>query len=174
MNHEFDIHIEWEGPFSYKDALTQKSEKDYGIYQIYGWHPVYGSDVLLYIGKADHQHFGVRLGQETWWPLMPDAQRTSVYLGRFAGVITPADKKWGSMITKAERLLIFAHAPAHNARKSIQSIDPDLHDVHIYNWGLHRDLLPELSGSRWTTRLGDMPGYHVFDTADMREEEGEQ
>ena len=168
MTHNFDIHIEWKGPFLFQDALSKKSEQDYGIYQIYGWHPVYGGDVLLYIGKADHQHFGVRLSQETWWTTMPDAQRITVYLGRIAGIATPEDLQWGQMISKAERLLIYAHAPAYNAQKSIHSIDADLHDVHIYNWGLHRDLLPELSGSRWTSRLGEMPGYHVFDTSDAR------
>lgn len=168
MNHELDIHIGWEGPFSFSDALTKSAKKDYGIYQIYGWHPVYGSDVLLYIGKADRQHFGARLKQESWWTLMPDAQRTMVYLGRLSGVVTPNDEVWSDLIGKAERLLIYAHAPAHNAQKSIHAIDADLHTVHIFNWGRHRDLLPELSGSRWTSRLDKMPGYHVFDTADVR------
>ena len=166
MNHDIDIHIEWEGPHSFSEALTKKSEKDYGIYQIYGSHPIYGSDVLLYIGKADIQYFGVRLSQEDWWMEMPDAGRITVYLGRLAGTTTPVDEVWGSLITKAERLLIYAHVPAFNAQKSIRSIDDDLFNVHVFNWKRYRNLFPELSGSRWTSRLGEMPGYHVFDTTE--------
>jgi len=166
MNHDIDIHIEWEGPHSYKEALSKTNETDYGVYQIYGQHPIYGSDVLLYIGKAEIQHFGVRLSQEKWWNDMPDAEKITVYLGRLAGVLTPIDPVWGERISKAERLLIYAHVPAFNVQKSIKSIDEDLYNVHVFNWKRYRDLFPELSGSRWTGRLGEMPGYHVFDASD--------
>jgi hypothetical protein len=59
------IHIYWEGLFTL-DQLTeiQDNTRDYGVYQIYGGHPVYGSNVLLYIGKADRQTFGTRVSQE--------------------------------------------------------------------------------------------------------------
>ena len=62
------FHIDWDGPFrlSELNALTDE-EKDYGIYKIYGNHPVYGNSVLLYIGKADQQTIGKRVSQENWW-----------------------------------------------------------------------------------------------------------
>lgn len=45
------IQILWDGPYSITDLVKLKNEEiDYGIYQIYGNHPVYGNDVLLYIG----------------------------------------------------------------------------------------------------------------------------
>jgi hypothetical protein len=45
------IHIEWEGPYSLSQLDTLNDlRKDYGLYQIYGHHPIYGSNVLLYIG----------------------------------------------------------------------------------------------------------------------------
>jgi len=56
------IHIQWEGPYSYQEIKDLKNENnDYGIYQIYGGHPIYGSGALLYIGKAQLQTFGIRL-----------------------------------------------------------------------------------------------------------------
>lgn len=58
MNTELIIHIEWDGPFKL-DQLSElnNTDIDFGIYQIYGSHPIYGADVLLYIGKADRQTF---------------------------------------------------------------------------------------------------------------------
>ncbi|HDR7669617.1 TPA: hypothetical protein QCX97_003504 [Bacillus wiedmannii] len=45
------IQILWHGPYSITDLVKLKNEEiDYGIYQSYGNHPVYGNDVLLYIG----------------------------------------------------------------------------------------------------------------------------
>jgi hypothetical protein len=50
------IHLQWEehkwDDFNFSDF---NSEKDYGIYQFYGDHPVYGENTLLYIGKARDQ-----------------------------------------------------------------------------------------------------------------------
>lgn len=51
------IHIDWDGPYTLdqlKDLMDSKTEK--GIYQVYGFHPVYGKDVLLYIGKTEVRH----------------------------------------------------------------------------------------------------------------------
>ncbi|PDY89324.1 hypothetical protein CON09_19950 [Bacillus anthracis] len=45
------IQILWDGPYSITDLVKLKKEKiDYEIYQIYRNHPVYGNDLLLYIG----------------------------------------------------------------------------------------------------------------------------
>ncbi len=42
------INIKWEGPKNLEEAQKKEnSKKDYGVYQIYGFHPVYGSNVLL-------------------------------------------------------------------------------------------------------------------------------
>lgn len=45
------IQLKWEGPFRIEDLRSLNNyETDYGIYQIYGNHLVYGENVLLYIG----------------------------------------------------------------------------------------------------------------------------
>ncbi len=156
------IHIEWKGPFPLTDAGTLTGPSDYGVYQIYGGHPVYGNSALLYIGLAAAQYFGVRIPQEQQWLYNRDAGRVEVYVGRLAGSETPADNVWDSHIRLAERLLIYAHSPPMNTQKSLSSLEKDLQFVRILNWGRHRDLLPEVSGARWTSRMDNIPSYHEF------------
>src|SRR6266478_2297082 len=117
------IHIEWKGPFPLTDAGTLTGPSDYGVYQIYGGHPVYGNSALLYIGLAAAQYFGVRIPQEQQWLYNRDAGRVEVYVGRLAGSETPADNVWDSHIRLAERLLIYAHSPPMNTQKSRCSLE---------------------------------------------------
>lgn len=168
MLHEFEIHLEWRGPLSLAEARVCNGDSDWGVYQIYGFHPTYGSDVLLYIGKAVRQTFGSRLGQEKWWDHLPDAEHLKVYLGSLAGEVAPDDETWNRSIDLAERLLIHVHRPAWNAQKGIENFDADLHQVHVFNWGNHRSLLPEASGARWTKRLDSIEKWKVFKSADPR------
>lgn len=154
------IHILWDGPHSFEDATRLDGEQDYGVYQIYGCHTVYGSDALLYIGKAVKQTFGKRIKEEKEpWKYNWDARRIAVYVGR---VITDSlstvktHEQWADWVGAAEELLIYAHAPACNS-KNIQSINYKLLPFHVLNWGSFRDLLPEVSGHRWTYKndVGD-------------------
>jgi hypothetical protein len=155
------IQIQWEGPFNLIDlpSLTN-GEFDYGIYQIYGKHPVYGKDVLLYIGKADYQTLGKRISQENWLNTN-DASNNKIYVGRLHGTITPPEELWSKEIDLAERFLIYVHKPAYNARSISSLPDFEIQDIHILNWGSHRDLLPEISGLRYSTKLDDV-GYELY------------
>jgi hypothetical protein len=173
MNHETTIHLEWDGPLTLEDAKSSNTDGDWGIYQIYGCHPVYGTDVLLYIGKAEGQHFGKRLSQEWWWNYLPDVNETKIYLGRLAGERAPDDDTWNKHIDRAERLLIFAHRPAWNSQMNLGSLDQELQDVQVFNWGCHRSLLPELSGFRWTSRSHSMKNYHTFKNEEPRFQNGD-
>ena len=67
------IHLEWEGPTPLEAVSGLREASDYGVYQIYGAHPVYGSNCLLYIGWAVSQHFGVRVPQQQEWLCNHDA-----------------------------------------------------------------------------------------------------
>ena len=157
------IHIDWDGPYSFSKLDELKNDKiDYGIYQIYGGHPVYGSNKLLYIGKADTQTFGVRISQERWY-WNNDAESVQIYVGRLAGEKTPNLEIWSKQISLAEKLLIFAHAPAYNSQ-NINSIrnEKELYNLHILNWANHRDLMPEISGARWTSKYDDMK-YELYE-----------
>ncbi len=55
-----EIDIWWEGPFDQDEIIDNDIDKNFydntadkiGLYQIYGTHPLYGNDVLLYIGRT--------------------------------------------------------------------------------------------------------------------------
>ncbi|WP_248283808.1 hypothetical protein [Ureibacillus chungkukjangi] len=158
------IQIDWEGPYSL-ETLTDLQDifQDYGIYQVYGKHPVYGKDVLLYIGKADKQTLGKRVLQENWWDTN-DSKHLKIYAGRLAGEQTPADEIWSKEIDLVERFLISVHKPAYNSKSLWLIRDVEFQDLHILNWGDYRDLLPEISGLRWTSRL-DTSEYNIYSYA---------
>lgn len=111
---------------------------------------------------AAAQEFGKRIPQERHWLDNRDAGRVEVYVGRLAGTRTPDDEGWDRQIRQAERLLIHAHAPPMNVQKSLAALATELRDVHVLNWGYHRDLLPEISGFRWASVGDDFPDYAEF------------
>ena len=160
------IHVQWEGPFSYAEALALRDDvSDYGVYQIYGSHPVYGSDVLIYIGKADSQTFGIRFSQEDWHYTNQDSSRVTVYVGRLSGYNgTPELNKWSMQIAHVERLLIVSHWPAWNSSGLNVQFGKELHHTHILNWGQHRDLLPEVTGARYSDRFDSAENYEAYKT----------
>ena len=115
------VDIDWEGPFSITydraddcyllDQIPSELLLSSGIYQIYGRHPVYGKDVLLYIGetKADgnSRSFSKRLAEHLNERVrFFNHTNLSVHFG-------PLDLP-DSVIQKVESILIFCHAPALN------------------------------------------------------------
>ncbi len=87
-------------------------------------------------------------------------------MGRLAGERTPSDEEWSNKIDLAEKLLIYTHAPAGNSQ-NIASIGSEplkrLQDIHILNWGNHRNLMPEVSGIRWATEY-DETKQNIFES----------
>lgn len=159
------VHLQWEGPYTWEGKGDLNKPSDYGIYAIYGCHALYGVDTLLYIGKASKQTFAVRLSQEVDWMWERDFQRMTIYVGRLHGWAgTPSVAAWEDQIDRAEKLLIVAHMPAYNAQKGIDRDDPRLQELHILNWGCHRNLLPEVSGWRHSSKYDDENGYKAFTT----------
>lgn len=159
------IQIHWEGSYKLKELpMLMNDETDYGIYQIYGTHPVYGNDVLLYIGKADYQTLGKRISQENWL-YTNDSNNHKIYVGRLHGSKPLNDEIWSTYLDLAERLLIYTHKPAYNARSISSFPDKELQGIHVLNWGHYRSLLPEVSGLRWTSKLDDVE-YEVFKVQD--------
>ncbi len=158
------IHIQWDGPYNLDRVKSLRDDfTDYGVYSVYGTHPVYGSNVLLYIGMANQQTFGVRLAQETGWQFNQDAARLEVHVGRLYGYEgTPSNEQWAEQIRLAEKLLILAHWPAANSSGLNVQLKQDVYDLHIFNWGNHRNLLPEVSGARYSDRYAESIGYAAY------------
>jgi hypothetical protein len=119
------VHIDWDGPFSIKEVQSKNGKDDYGVYQIYGNHPIYGYGVLLYIGKAVDQTFGQRINQEeekgSKWLSDKDYRRVEIYTGTVDENETGME--WETVTDLVEKLLIYSHQPACNS-SSINSI-PD-------------------------------------------------
>ncbi len=145
-----EIHINWYGPYSLLEVYElENTQTDFGIYQIYGSHTIYGSNVLLYVGKAVLQTFGVRIRQESWEG-NKDSGNIEVYVGRLGKSSQCSIEEWQSQITKAENLILYACAPARNS-SNIVSLRQGHEHIHIFNWGQYRDLLPEISGKRYSS-----------------------
>lgn len=177
MNDIEEIRIEWDGPYSLNDIgyvenketyttvniELNDTKKDFGIYQVYGNHPIYGNDVLLYIGKADKQTFAKRLSQEGW-ENNRDYKNIKFYIGRLFLVDEqkhPSREQWSDMIVKAESMLIYAHSPAGNS-SNIRTIDRDenklkeFYNLRIFNYSCYRSLMPEISGEMW------VKGFNIY------------
>lgn len=124
------VRIIWEGPLEPTEAYSRNGNGDYGIYQVYGQHVVFGRDSLLYIGLARDQKFGERLRQQHYW--IEDISEPSIYLGRLHDDDTLDDDDWYDRVADCEQLLIFWHSPPYNLR-SISSYDGSF--VRIQNHG---------------------------------------
>lgn len=165
------IHIQWDGPFSPSklDTLCD-TNRDYGLYAIYGHHSVYGSGVLLYIGKARDRTFGQRIPEEKWdTGSMEDPAHVEIYVGRLKGQSTPPESEWKRSIDLAEKLLIHTHGPAYNmtCMQAVPENDQDVRNTRVFNWGRHRDLRHEVSGQRWTSAANETASYQVYDRSKL-------
>ncbi len=108
------IEIKWSGPHKLDDVKEFYNDDDYGVYQIYGTHPIFGSNTLLYIGKANSQTFSTRLIQHNdWLDWLPSD--VSIHLGRLGAIKDVSIEEWEKQIDVAERLLIFYCKPPHNS-----------------------------------------------------------
>jgi len=156
------INILWEKiPFDidFKSVKKKQADYDFGLYQIYGQHPAYGDNALLYIGKAQDSKFSSRLNQR-WEFIESSARPTNILLGRIIkskneNVEHEWDiKDWKKMIGKAETLLIRSHTPAFNKKENSGLY---LHDheenLLVLNWGERGALSPEVSTYRYSYKF---------------------
>ncbi|WP_156884570.1 hypothetical protein [Pandoraea thiooxydans] len=141
-----DINIDWQGPFTLEEALQLHTEVDYGLYQYYGDHPIYGQNVLLYLGSAIKQPFGKRLAQHNWhvWTSAP----VQIYVGRLCSEEPIESTAARQQLALAEAILLFSHSPGFNT-SNLNSIGHKGEDVRVMNWGKRKSLYPEASVSRW-------------------------
>jgi len=158
------IFIDWEGPYTFDELEELEDPRiDYGLYQVYGAHPLYGEEALLYLGATGERTFGEKLGEErAYWEAEEDFRPLTLYVGRFMGPLTPSHEGWAEEMDLAARLLIFAHVPVFNGREVAAAPDDDLKEVHVVNWGSHLDLAPEVSGARYLYKYPDIPEYTYY------------
>lgn len=60
--------VYWSGPYSLKKAKKLKSKKAnrFVLYKVYQTHPLYGTNVLVYIGKTEREA-NVRIKEHSDW-----------------------------------------------------------------------------------------------------------
>lgn len=150
-----EINIWWEGSFSISDILEDKIDPSIyentsdkiGLYQIYGTHPLYGNDKLLYIGRTQNKN-GFKSRLKNRWVVEngQDNENVKIYLGTIFSYNEDIKNKENSFIEKAEVLLINALKPAFNS-SNIQSVDIKLIEQNyiVYNHNNYRDIYPILS-----------------------------
>lgn len=151
-----EIDIWWEGPFNQEEIIDKKINEDeydntadkIGIYQIYGTHPLYGNDVLLYIGRTKGKKgFFDRLKNRWVIENGNDAENVTIYLGTiYSSNKTISKNEENRQIDLAEVLLIYALKPAYNS-SNIQSVGKQYFEKKylIKNMNNYRNLFPVLS-----------------------------
>ncbi|WP_130537876.1 hypothetical protein [Thiomicrorhabdus indica] len=162
-----DILISWDGPYDLDTIKEKNSDNDYGVYQIYGHHPVYGNDVLLYIGKAERQTFGKRISQEISWLYNSDSNNVEIYIGKLFGESHPTPEEWNSQIDIAERILIYTHWPAGNSSNinSITSNTEFLKEIKrftVVNYDNYRSLNSVISAQHELNELEWFDEEHSY------------
>ena len=144
------LYLKWHGPMSIPEALELKDEQvNYGIYQFYGPHPIYGPQVLLYIGKAAEQPFATRIAQEQE-DLFSESELSAVYVSRVSGKSMRSAEEDVEDISAAEKLLIYAHIPAYNSQNIYSIPYEELQHIRVFNVGDRGSLAAEVSGERWS------------------------
>jgi len=141
------IDVYWEGPFKWGEH-EDKIDNCHVIYAIYGIHPVYGRETLLYIGKTSKVRN--RMVAHAGW-IEDEYDEVSIRVASL-GRIT-SWKKWNEFeryrkarsrtVTGVEALLINAHQPAYNqtSKDSLGSAK----GFRVFNTGRIGSLLPEVS-----------------------------
>jgi len=156
------LDLSWDGPFGFDDvAKNFHGSTDYGVYQIYGTHAVFGPDALLYIGMAEKNPFGQRIpDHDHWIDWEPSAAR--IYLGRLCGTdkMTEAgDAEWCEMIRLAESLLIYFCSPPYNS-KNIKTLG-DHGPTMVQNFRrYHR--LPRIVSNLYETAPVSQPDFKPY------------
>ena len=113
------VTIEWEGSFCLDYVIDELNRKDdYGLYQIYGHHIVYGANSLLYIGKAESLTFSQRFSQHrSGW--LSEEEGVSIRIGRIASEDHASDPPDGQIGGQFSEML-----------KRLQSTGIHLHIIH--------------------------------------------
>jgi hypothetical protein len=143
----------WEGSFRWGEHSSHV-HPGHVLYALYGSHPLYGRDVLLYIGQSRASVKG-RLTQHAAW-VRDEADAVQVRLGsigrfkswdRWSSEI-PYPRAEQKTVDGVEALLMAAHQPAYNSQNKA-NIEKAA-GIRFFNTGRSGSLLPEISYAYWS------------------------
>lgn len=128
------------------DSENDSRLRDSGFYCIYGSHPVYGSDVLLYIGETKISGNGQRCFSIRFEEHFKGRFWYHQNLSYSTGVTDQLLSNSQTLIL--ESILIAAHKPALN-REHIDCAKEGSEEYLIRNWDFPGALQFECSGGYW-------------------------
>lgn len=156
-----EVDIYWEGPFDIEyeretmlytisDNIPVELQDSIGFYQIYGDHPVYGRDVLLYIGetkpsKNGKRNFGIRMKEHIsnrFW------HHHGLKIRFGLGYVNDEEMTDRNSILAVESLLIASNMPALN-REHIDCSNSQSKNFIVRNWNFRGSIVSECSGKYW-------------------------
>ena len=107
------VRVEWEGPLTVDKVLKLRDQnRDFGLYQIYGRHIIFGLNSLLYVGSTNAT-FSQRLrNHDVEW--LADEESVFIHIGRINREDYKADRR--QVIKDTEALTIYWHSPPYNSR----------------------------------------------------------
>ena len=123
------------------DSIPSDLLEKHGIYQIYGRHPVYGQNVLLYIGETKESLNGERSFKAR---LLEHIKGRFFYYTNLSISLCPLLLPDDEIII-AESILISTHKPALNYL-NFESTKDTSKGYLVRNWGFMRSLQSECSG----------------------------
>jgi len=133
------IDLDWEGQFSITydreeeayllDKVPEELLNLNGFYQIYGRHPVYGKDVLLYIGETKENADGTRRFRDR---LNEHIKGRFFYYTNLSISLAPS-KEDDKTIKEVESVLINTHKPALN-KQHIETKKKYRNPLLVRNW----------------------------------------
>jgi len=167
MTNETTHIVYWEGPFSPKKMEkflkkgNSKKLNSWVLYSVYGSHPLYGDNVLLYIGMIDDvatknkRTVAKRLQEHQYWFDEQYFGDSKIYLAsidenefsgwkEFEKVTRFNHPQKLKFIKSVESLLIYSHQPAYNTKNRYTANDS--HYLRLFNTGAKGLLSPEVSG----------------------------
>jgi hypothetical protein len=162
---EFKIfHLYWK-KYLWSEAVLENfndfnTDRDFGIYQIYGDHPVYGDDTLLYIGKAAQQTFAKRLKGHYDLDACQGGEFTRIHFGYFCELDDVSQEDWEDAISIVEPILIKSQMPALNCKDVMGFLEVPDTNILVFNWGAAGKLFPEVSNLRCSEYYHDYEKYN--------------
>jgi len=141
--------VHWEGPFEWSEQKTGILKQNHVLYSFFGTHPIYGPNVLLYIGRTQGGVIKC-LGHHNW-PIKDDCDEIKIRVasvGKFRNWETwkgrdPYPKATLKLVKKIEALLAYSNRPAQSSYNSQQLQAAE--GLRLFNTGKFGQLLPEVS-----------------------------
>ena len=151
-----EITVIWDECFKWEGALSERDlpkMDGIGLYQIYGYHIIFGPGSLLYIGKTqtdfkqeliNYCRSGLGLNKEAdWWIKKGGIKKGltaadvayTCRIGRIAKEHYTDDRSHKQLLTHVEALQIYWHSPPYNSQHIEEYKGPHLYIVNKGNLG---------------------------------------